>query len=148
MNVIGVDWSSIASSYYYPTPAGETSRVGQHVGRLIDTLVEDNGARHEDVHIIGHSLGAHVAGAAGSSTKRKVSRVTGLDPALPGFQYYAGPEGRLDEGDAEFVEAIHTCSGVLGMSSPTGHADFYPNGGSPFQPGCCCMPEFTGWLLA
>jgi len=67
-----------------------------------------------------------------------------LDPALPGFQFWQGPDGRLDETDGDFVEVIHTCSGALGVSSRAGHADFYPNGGSPFQPGCCCLAEFTG----
>lgn len=62
-----------------------------------------------------------------------------MDPALPGFQfstYVKVPEERLDRGDADFVDVIHTCAGVLGMSITVGHADFFPNGGSPFQPGC------------
>jgi len=52
--------------------------VGEHVARMIDTMVSQEGARHKDMHIIGHSLGAHIAGAAGSKTKKKVSRVTGI----------------------------------------------------------------------
>ena len=34
---------------------------------------------------------------------RKLIRITGLDPAKPLF-VGVGPESRLDEGDAEFVE--------------------------------------------
>jgi hypothetical protein len=47
-----------------------------------------------------------------------------------------GAEGHLTAADAEFVDLIHTDGGVLGFPIPLGHADFYPNGGRPLQPGC------------
>lgn len=141
VNVITVDWSGPAGNVYYPASAGFTKRLGRHVAEIIDNLAETKGARYNDIHIIGHSLGAHASGVAGHFTKQKVSRVTGLDPALPLFEDVADLKDRLDDSDAEFVEVIHTAAGILGMSSPVGHADFYPNGGTPFQPGCCCIQE-------
>jgi len=48
----------------------------------------------------------------------------------------AGPDGRLDAGDAILVDAIHTCSGSLGFREPYAHMDFYPNKGTRPQPGC------------
>ena len=67
----------------------------------------------QDFHIIGHSLGAHIAGYAGeklismSRETGKLGRITALDPAQPLFQNT--PEFvRLDPGDAEFVDVIHT----------------------------------------
>jgi len=48
----------------------------------------------------------------------------------------AEPEGRLDAGDAVLVDAIHTCSGLLGFKEPYAHVDFYPNKGTRPQPGC------------
>lgn len=43
---------------------------------------------------------------------------------------------RLCETDAEYVDVIHTDSGILGFPRSLGHADFYPNGGKAMQPGC------------
>ena len=120
-------------------------------------------------HIVGFSLGAHVAGNAGMHLAeegrrlgsvtgpncKSVHRITGLDPA--GFQFENAPTSdRLDPSDACFVDVIHTNAGYFlsdqsfGINRPCGHVDFYPNGGER-QPGCssnsceskrwqhCCM---------
>ena len=39
--------------------------VGLEVANLIVVLVEEHQAEAKDFHIIGHSLGAHIAGYAG-----------------------------------------------------------------------------------
>lgn len=44
--------------------------------------------------------------------------------------------GHLTPSDAEFVDVIHTDGGVFGFPVALGHADFFPNGGFPLQPGC------------
>lgn len=38
--------------------------------------------------------------------------------------------------DAEFVDVIHTDAGVYGYPFQIGTADFYPNSGHRYQPGC------------
>lgn len=61
--------------------------------------------------------------------------MTGLDPALPRFDYNDKNE-RLDKSDAHYVEVIVTCAGMLGFDHPIlAHATFYPNSGFS-QPGC------------
>lgn len=64
-----------------------------------------------------------------------VSRLTGLDPAYPGF--YPPILGQpVSKTDASFVDIIHTDGGGYGAPGKTGHADFWPNGGHAKQPGC------------
>lgn len=57
-----------------------------------------------------------------------------MDPALPLFKN-ADIDDRLDITDAQFVQVIHTCSGLLGFNRALGHVDYWPNGGFN-QPGC------------
>lgn len=88
-------------------------------------------------HLIGHSLGAHVAGFAGKHLDGKLPHITGLDPAGPHFTGQQ-KEFRLWYTDATFVEAIHTDTQSilpLGSAEACSHLDFYPNGGGK-QPGC------------
>lgn len=72
--------------------------------------------------------------------------LSGLDPALPLFTL-GNKDARLDKHDARHVEVIHTCGGYLGFSSPLGHIDFYPNGGTR-QPGCGFDYRGESWCLA
>lgn len=62
-----------------------------------------------------------------------------MDPARPGFKgfwFFLPTNYRLDEGDASFVDVIHTARGFAGLSLKIGHADFYPNDGVSPQPAC------------
>lgn len=95
------------------------------------------------VHMMGHSLGAHLCGNAGYTLKRDfnltLGRITGLDPAEPFFSG-VDPIVRLDRTDARFVDVVHShakpfAHGGMGLAQAIGHIDFYPNGGYD-NPGC------------
>lgn len=90
--------------------------------------------------IPGHSLGSHMSGFIGKYiykySGKKVGRITALDPAGPAFENPAmGPDLRLCENDADFVDIVHTDIQLYGYTAPIGHVDFYPNGGK-HQIGC------------
>lgn len=63
-----------------------------------------------------------------------VKRSLGLDPALPFFTT-VDRHSKLDKSDAKFVDIVHTNAGVFGKIEPSGHVDFYINGGQT-QPAC------------
>ncbi|XP_060804419.1 pancreatic lipase-related protein 2-like [Amyelois transitella] len=132
-NVIVLDWMRLAISNYVTAVRGVPA-VGQGLGQFIRYLISVTGARYEDIHLVGFSLGAHLVGNAGRELLGRVARITGLDPAGPLWVLNAN---RLRPSDARYVEVIHTNGAYtgLGIGMSIGHADFYPNGGS-FQPGC------------
>lgn len=121
--------------------------LGSIIGDLIVILNKTKELPLNKVHIIGHSLGAHVSAYAGkeviSQTKHAIARITALDAAGPLFERpFATFEG-LSKDDAIVVDAIHTDGGIFGRSKPTGTVDFYPNNGLAPQPGCPTW--FTGF---
>ncbi|XP_029159256.1 pancreatic lipase-related protein 2-like [Nylanderia fulva] len=136
-NVICVNWSA-GSTKEYLTSVRLIRQIGEYVAAFIQFLRSEAQVSYDDVHILGHSLGAHVAGYIGNYLSGKLGRITGLDPAGPAFEtpYLKDTEERLDSADANFVDVIHTCAGSLGILRPIGDADFYPNGGTFRQPGC------------
>lgn len=113
----------------YTWSAFNTEEIGVWVGKALAKLVSNYPI--ENIHVMGHSLGAHIAGSVGRSfeleTGKLLKRVTGLDPANPCFNEGEGLHG-LQRGDAEFIDVIHTNNNVLGKEVPVGDVDFYPNG--------------------
>ncbi|XP_063229934.1 pancreatic triacylglycerol lipase-like [Bacillus rossius redtenbacheri] len=136
-NVVVVDWAG-GSLPLYTQATANTRLVGLEIAHLVNYLQDNMGLDPGDVHMIGHSLGAHTAAYAGERIDG-LGRITGLDPAEPYFQGMPSIV-RLDPSDASFVDVIHTDGKSIfllgyGMSQPCGHIDFYPNNGKE-QPGC------------
>ncbi|XP_022916093.2 lipase member H-A-like isoform X1 [Onthophagus taurus] len=139
-NIVHVDWSKVAS-VEYNVAVENTFKVGKILGEFITKLLTSNITTHENVHLLGHSLGGHIVGVSGKEifklTGLKVRRITGLDPAGPSFEIPPIEiQKRLDKHDAEMVDVVHTDGGIFGFMEPLGTVDFYPNGGKGLQPGC------------
>ncbi|KAF8786114.1 inactive pancreatic lipase-related protein 1-like [Argiope bruennichi] len=136
-NVFVVDWSDY-NGMPYEQAVANTRVIGAVIAKMVNFLTKQAGMSPQNVHLIGHSLGAHIAGYTGERV-RNLGRITGLDPAGPYFRR-TDPAVRLDPTDAIFVDVIHTNAADiifsgLGTTDAVGHMDFYPNGGSK-QPGC------------
>ena len=136
-NVLLVDAEQMNNDGYILS-AYNSRLIGKRLANLLANL-EQFGANAEDFHLLGISLGAHVAGWAGKYFRQfkahNLGRITGLDPAGPCFSYTYREE-RLDQTDATYVDIIHSNRLLQGIIEPLGHADFYINGGGPNQPGC------------
>ncbi|XP_064480438.1 pancreatic lipase-related protein 2-like [Ornithodoros turicata] len=143
-SLIAVDWSHGASNKDYSAAAGNTRMVARITAMLVrDLWRREPSLALDDVHYIGHSLGAQAGGFFGGDIKhftggQQVGRITGLDPAGPLFESYGV---YLNKEHAKFVDIIHTSAGKdvmkgnLGITIPSGHVDFFPSGGK-IQPGC------------
>ncbi|KAL9882889.1 pancreatic triacylglycerol lipase isoform 2-T3 [Glossina fuscipes fuscipes] len=139
--VILIDWGN-GSSPPYVQAVANIRLVGAITAHVMHMIYEELSFTDlSKIHIIGHSLGSHLAGYAGYHLQKdfglKVGRITGLDPAAPLFAETHGVV-RLDRSDAHFVDVVHTDGnllGGLGLYERLGHVDFYPNGGMD-NPGC------------
>ncbi|GBO39841.1 Lipase member I, partial [Araneus ventricosus] len=100
----------------------------------------NTGIEAKGIHLIGHSLGAHMAGVAGRQISN-LERITALDPAGP-LYYPIQVFPALSYEDANFVDVIHTSNLTTGYGyhEPIGDMDFYPNGGNS-QPQCQTIGE-------
>ena len=76
-NYIAVDWEPLALLPLYIRSMTYSTLVGEQTGNLINFLVE-HGADLKDFHVIGFSLGAHVAGKAGATVNGVLPRITGM----------------------------------------------------------------------
>ena len=110
----------------------------------------NRGVNVENVHLIGHSLGGHVAGFAGKYLQKfgfKLSKITALDAAGPLFRgFWVSEASRLSKTDAEVVVAIHTDPWKFGYLVSFGSVDIYVNGRPLIQPGCPDTAELN-WLV-
>ena len=138
-NIILVDWEKDAGNLLYFPSADKTRDVGNQLA----TYLKNSGVDPNYTTLIGHSLGAHVAGFAGSayrqSTGKAINQIVGLDPAGPAFEG-KGAGDRLDPTDANRVVAIHT-SIVLGYNDRLGTQDIYANKKDWWQPGNSIIPK-------
>jgi len=132
-NVLVADWGPVAN-LDYPTSRFAVKKVARVLAKLLEEFLQRHGISLDGVHVIGHSLGAHIAGRIGRHFNGTLGRVTGLDPALPLFS--SRSDDSLHSNAAQFVDVIHTDYPLFGDIRPRGTADFYPNFGLAPQPGC------------
>ncbi|KAF7993920.1 hypothetical protein HCN44_011189 [Aphidius gifuensis] len=120
-NIFLLDWSKLAFDPYL-TVITRLKEIAKIFAYTFDTLV-DLGLDLDNFHLVGHSLGAQISGFFGRFSNYTIPRITGLDPAFPGF-YHFGAE-HIDADSATFVDILHTDGGFYGALENTGTADFY-----------------------
>ncbi|PRD35115.1 UNVERIFIED_CONTAM: Pnlip [Trichonephila clavipes] len=74
-NIIVVDWSGGNKPPYYQATSN-TRVVAAEMELIVKALEKFFGAKREEFHIIGHSLGSHIAGYTGERLKT-LGRITG-----------------------------------------------------------------------
>lgn len=168
--VISLDYSVYTKHpCYYPWAVYSASIIAKCLAYFIDDLIVRDYFARNDIHLIGFSFGAQVAGLTANYVKEKLNRITGrcvcafvfylwlnifkflntaLDPARPGFMTTNLSE-KLDSTDADFIDVIHSDPMFFSYLNPLGHADFYPNLEDFHQPGCPIWPFLSKyWKLS
>ncbi|KAL5279313.1 hypothetical protein ACFFRR_003726 [Megaselia abdita] len=134
-NVLSMDYSSLAPRGCYIEAVKNSRVVGRCLAQFIDFLIHYIKVPRSNVHVIGFSLGAQIAGVAGHFVANKLKRITGLDPSKNLILTANNDTFRLDRSDAEYVDIISTDPFQRGIMDGGGHLTFYPNFGI-YQPGC------------
>ncbi|KAI2809848.1 hypothetical protein RDWZM_002999 [Blomia tropicalis] len=126
--ILGWGKGADLSMLKYGQAASNSIETGRWLGNFLAALRER--CPKIEIYGIGHSLGAHLMGSAGRTSK-SIDRITGLDPAGVGFQE-DNIDKRLNSLDAQLVDVIHTDGQdvpYFGTLVPLGVVDFYPNYG-------------------
>lgn len=137
------DWSAYNTGSYL-TMGGKMKAIAGAYATKFAAMIAAGKLNLANLHFMGHSLGAHLAGGTARQMKvikatNIVPRLTALDPA--GLFIY--PKSILMSNyvgmaatDAAFVDVIHTDRTFGGTNYKVGHVDFWPNNATNPQPGC------------
>lgn len=153
-NFIGVDWRDVAAFQSggdgYDFAAINTQFAGIRTAHMLLAMIGEEPTNGLDTfHVMGHSLGCHVAGNMGRTITAEIGQtlkhITAMEPAGPKFVDDKCDSIALKKTDAEYIDALHTdgalnkdfvIRGELGDLRPDmAMANFYFNGGH-HQPGC------------
>ncbi|KAL7643137.1 UNVERIFIED_CONTAM: hypothetical protein RMT77_006427 [Armadillidium vulgare] len=145
-NVISLNYSAYVSDpLAISISVCNVYRIAKYAAEVFNWIGENSALTGSRLHLIGHSLGAHIAGIIGYHLILLpfgiVIRISGLDPAGPLYsEFFTNENERLGRGQAVFVDVINSngCPICLGLGESIGDANFYPNGGV-FQPGCAII---------
>lgn len=148
MHVIIIDWSALALWWYYNTSKGNIKYVARAIHKFIEELMRileisaiEKGRQEFllGILMIGHSLGAHLAGLVGYLfvteykasfylDREMIGIIVGLDPAGVAFSP-TSERHFLTWHDARKVLILHACAISFGTTYKTGHEDYFLNGG-------------------
>lgn len=112
--MILVNWAKLAGLPWYVTAVRNTRIVGPQVARLVEWLAARGAVSLPDLHVIGFSLGAEIAGFMGKAlSPRKVSK--NLSKTLsfsPSFFFF------FQTNYLKFKNSLKRWAGSLGWTPP------------------------------
>ncbi|KAF6209669.1 hypothetical protein GE061_015418 [Apolygus lucorum] len=132
IQIVIVRWFGADNNY----PAAKMSipEVARVVYRYLKRLTEESCIQFQDITLIGHSLGAQLAGAIGNLANGSIGNMVALEPANPTF--FAETLTSVSAVSARWVIGVHTNPGYYGVDYNVGHVDFWINMGESPQPSC------------
>lgn len=141
-NVIIVDWFNGANPVprsRYIRAAVNAQVVGQLIARFLSQMVSSCKTPAQNIQIIAHSLGCHVAGFTGKAMTamgHRLGKITHLDPVGLCFgRLFSEPRFRLSPNDAIETRAVHVSLNLFDNPLDGAQSNFLVNGGRD-QIGC------------
>jgi pimeloyl-ACP methyl ester carboxylesterase len=79
LNVVVINWCMLARGPHYEAAARNTKEAGRSLANFLENLIrETQGAARQELHIVGFSLGAQVAGITAAQLRTGLlNRITG-----------------------------------------------------------------------
>jgi len=76
-NVICVDWKQYSTDLSYGVAKIRAKHIGHDIAKVLTRITNNLTEGVENIHVIGHSMGAHIAGFVGKNLVDKIPRITG-----------------------------------------------------------------------
>lgn len=76
-NVICVDWKQYSMDVSYVTAKLRAKYIAKDIAEVLQKITRDMTEGVEKLHLIGHSMGAHIVGLTGKILTNQIPRITG-----------------------------------------------------------------------
>lgn len=76
--MICVDWKEYAADLSYATAKLRAKHIGKDLANVLNKITYNMTRGTENLHLVGHSMGAHIVGFAGKILRNRIFRITGM----------------------------------------------------------------------
>lgn len=76
-NVICVDWKQYSLDIPYATAKLRAKHISRDIANVLRRITHNMTIGVDNLHLIGHSMGAHIVGFTGKILTNQISRITG-----------------------------------------------------------------------
>lgn len=81
-NVICVDWKQYSTDILYAVAKARAKHIAKDIANVLSRITNNMTEGIEDMHLIGHSMGAHIVGFVGKRLTNLIPRITGDSNAI------------------------------------------------------------------
>lgn len=76
-NVICVNWIQLSFYIQYKVAKHNAKYIGYDIAQVLKKITKNTTEGFENIHLIGHSMGAHIVGFTGKMLTGQIPRITG-----------------------------------------------------------------------
>ncbi|KAL6434223.1 hypothetical protein ACFW04_005976 [Cataglyphis niger] len=135
-----LDWTRLQPEGLNISAIFLTPGFGKIAANTFDKL-KSKGYNVETWHLIGFSMGAHIAGCIAKYTNFSWLHITGLDPAAALYYTDLYKGCAINPSVANLTDIFYTDGNGYGTIKEVGTLNIYANAGVAPQPGCCSSSD-------